>query len=289
MGFLRVEDYYDFINDDHLNTILEQSTGVSGDENVLEGAELKSITRAKEYLTSRFKVDRIFKEFIDFDITTEYGYGDRINFSYDVWESSVYLSGEFVNYGGNVYQKNATTIGYTAATLPTNATFFDNRGEAGIYYIPFPAEYDEDKVYVEDDLITYSHEVYVKNDSTYTATQLPILPTNTLYFTRVRTVEYLDYETVVGVYPSNAAWTFGDNRNQSIVECVIHMVLNKVHSIINPRNIPQLRRDNFHASIEMLKEYQKGEVQVDMPDRQLTANAGFSIRFGSNESTNHSY
>jgi hypothetical protein len=290
MAFLRKEDYFEHISEANLNQVLEQSTGISGDEDVLTKSELKCITRAKEYLTSRFKVDRIFANFKDFDLSEDYTYGDRINFSFDEWEASVYLEGEFVNYNGRVFLKNATTAGYTAATLPSNATFFTNIAEAGIYYIAFPYEYNEDNVYSASELVTFKHEIYKRNTTTYTADQLPILPTNTNYFTRVRNTEYLTELTVTGVYPSDSDWTFGDNRNQTIVECIVHMAINKIHSIINPRNIPQTRRDNFSAAIAVLKEFQEGNVQADLPNRNLEgAQTGNSIRFGSGEPTTHGY
>lgn len=289
MAFLRIEDYYDIISDVNINQILGESTGVSGDPDVLASAEKKSITRAKEYLSHRYKTNVIFREFLDFNIADDYTYNDRINWVADEWESSVYLAGEFVQYLGIVYLRTATTVGYTAATLPTNATFFTNVGEAGIYYIAPPAEYDHDTIYIEDDLLTYSHEIYKKNSTAITATMLPILPTDTAYFTRVRTTEYLSELTVTGAYPSNAAWTLGDNRNQSIVECIAHMTVNKIHSIINPNNIPKQRRENFSMAIAMLKEFQTGDVNVDLPDKEEIKQQGYSLRFGSNEPTEHSY
>lgn len=289
MAFIRLQDYYTSINSDHFDLILAESIGVSGDEDCLARSEARSIERAKEYLVSRFKTKLIFADFKEFDLSTEYTYGDRINFEYDEWEDSVYLEDEYVNYLGNVYKRNATTVGYTSATLPTNASFFDFIAESGIYYIAYPDPYDEDQIYSEDDLVYYSHEIYKKNSTVYTADQLPILPTDTNYFDRIRTTLYSDELTITGVEPSDSAWTFGDNRNQSIVECIVHMTLNKLHSLINPRNIPQLRRDNFSMAIEMLKQMQKGEIEADLPDRQLTAQDGYSIRFGSNEQTTHSY
>lgn len=287
MAFLRTQDYKEFISVDQLNQILEQSSGIPGDTIVLAGAEIKSITRAKEYLTSRFHVDRIFKDFRTFVIGSTYTFGDRINWSFDEWTSGIYSNGDRVNYEGRVYIKNATTISYTATTLPTNATFFDDKGPEGIYYIAYPSEYDEDKVYAADDLVYFSHEIYKRNNTNNTETA--IQPTNTGYFTRIKTSEYLTYKSVTAVYPTDALWTFGDNRNQTMIEIIIHMVLNKIYSLINPRNIPELRRDNYSNSIALLKEFQKGVTQCDIPDRQLIEQEGYSARFGSNTPTTHGY
>lgn len=289
MAFLRLEDYYSTIPKDHLNQILEQAVNVSGDKEVLRTSELRSISRAKEYLTHRYKVDRIFKDFIPFSLSTSYTFGDRVNWTAPAWVNSVYAADSLVSYNGFVYKKNANTSGYTATTTPTNDTYFDSLGEEEVYHIAFPEEYNEDKVYITDDLVYYSHEIYKKNAESYTAEDLPVLPTHKLYFKRVRTTEYLDEKAVTGEYPNNASfWTYGDNRNQTIVECIVHMSINKIHSLINPRNIPALRRDNFVTAIDVLKEFQNGSVQADMPDKE-GAQVGYSIRFGSNKPTEHGY
>jgi hypothetical protein len=288
MAFLRIEDYYPAISLEHLNQILEQSVNVSGDRDVLLTAELRSISRAKEYLTARYKVDRIFKDFLPFSISSNYTYGDRINWTAPPWVNGVYAANSLVSYNGFVYKKNATTAGYTAATLPNNITYFDNVGEESVYYVAFPPEYDEDKVYASNELLYYSHEVYEKNSETYDESQLPIIPTDKRYFKRITPSNYSAVLTVNGVYPTNPAWTYGDNRNQTIVECIAHMAINKIHSIINPRNIPALRRDNFSTAIETLKEFQIGSVQADMPDKE-GAQTGYAIRFGSNQPTTHGY
>ena len=288
MRFLRTDDYLETISEDNLNQVLEVARGIDGDSEVLENSESKSITRAKEYLTARYKVNRIFAPFLDFDIADTYTYGNRIHWTATAWASGVYAEGSFVLYSGIVYRKNSTTLSYVAATLPTNATYFLNVGAEGIYYIAFPADYDEDELYVEDDLVFYSHEIYKKN--AYVGGYLEgKLPTDTNYFDRIKTSEYTDELSVTSVYPTNAAWTAGDNRNQSIVEIIVNMTLNKIHAIINPRNIPQTRRDGFSNAIASLKEYQTGIVTADMPDRELTSQQGYSIKASSNEPTEHSY
>lgn len=288
MSFLRAKDYYEFISEANLNQILEVSQGIEGDPDVLGRSETKSITRAKEYLRSRYKTERIFTDFLTFDLATEFTYGDRIDWTADSWVSGVYSEGDRVSYLGRVYEKNATTAGYVAGTLPTDATFFTNLGEEAIYYIAFPQEFDIDALYVENELIYYSHEVYKKNAISAGYVQ-GVLPTETNYFTRVRTTEYATELTVTGVYPTDTAWTQGDNRNQTIVECIANMTLNKIHSIINPRNIPQLRTKNYTMAIEILKEFQKGEVQADLPDKQETSQEGYSIRMNSNAPSEHGY
>lgn len=288
MAFLCIDDYLESVSEDNLNQILEVARGIEGDPEVLANSENKSIARAKEYLSARYKVNRIFAPFLDFSISDTYTYGNRINWTADAWVSGVYTEGQFVEYSGTIYRKNSITVGYTTETLPTNATFFLNVGAEGLYYIAFPAEFDEDELYVEDDLVTYSYEVYKKNSSTG-GYEENIKPTDTNYFTRIKTTEYTDELAVTGVYPTNAAWTLGDNRNQSMVECIVNMTLNKIHAVINPRNIPAIRVQGFSNAIAMLKEYQTGIVTADMPDRELDAQQGYSIKAFSNPPTEHYY
>lgn len=288
MAFILLEDYLDSISESQLNQILEVSREISGDTEVRQKAEAKAITRVKEYLRSRYKIDRIFKDFILFNLSTEYTYGDRINFTADAWSAQVYTNNTLVSYNGTVYKKNATTSGYSSGTLPTNSTFFDVIAQEGTYYIAYPDYYDSDKAYVENDLLFYSHEVYKRNASA-SAYESGILPTNDSYFDRVKTTKYLGELTVTGVYPSDNAWTQGDNRNQLVIECVCNMVIKKLHSIINPRNIPASVRDEYNDSVEWLKQIQKGTVEADLPDIEGEEQTGYSIRFGSNLPTTHGY
>jgi hypothetical protein len=287
MAFIRIEDYYEFIAEEHLNQILEQSRGIEGDPDILAKAEEKAITRAKSYLDARFYTNRIFAEFQDFSISATYTWGDRVEFTATAYNAAtVYTSTQLLSYGGSVYQKNATTSGYVAGTLPTNATFFDNRGEEGIYFIAYPTTWDADVLYSEDDYTFYKNEVYQRNATT--GATYGTLPTDTNYFTRIRTSEYLTNQSVTAVWPTDAAWTQGDNRNGDVVASIIHMVLNKIHSIINPRNIPQLRRDNYTEALNWLKnDAQIGQTQVGLPER--IEQEGYSIRFGSGEPTTHGY
>lgn len=288
MAFIRLEDYYEFISEENLNQILEVARGIAGDTEIRQKAEEKAISRAKDYLRPRFRIDRIFAEYKEFSISDTYVWGDRIDFTateFDIVTS--YSSSDLLSYNDKIYQKNATSLSYTPGILPTNTTFFDLRGDEATYYIAFPDYFNDEVVYSASDFIFYKFEVYQRNSypGAYAA---GVLPTNANYFTKIKTIDYAASHSVTGVWPSNAAWTEGDNRNADIVASIVHMAISKLHSIINPRNIPQLRRDNFSEAIKYLKEdCLRGDTQVDLP--QMEAQSGYSIRFGSNTATTHGY
>lgn len=287
MAFIRIKDYYEFISEENLNQILEVSTGVIGDPEILAKAELKAITRATDYLVSRFYTDRIFAPFKTFSIGDTYTWGDRIDFTADAFVlATVYTSGTLLSYLGNVYQRNSTTASYVAGTLPTNATFFNLRGEEDIYSIAFPDQFDLDVLYTTNDFVTYKNEVYQRNSTP--GAMYGDLPTCKNYFTRIRTTAYESNYSVSAVWPNQSGWSQIDNRNGDVVECICHMVINKIHSLINPRGIPETRRNNYSAAISWLKDdAQKGTSQLNLPARE--AQEGYSIRFGSNTPTQHGY
>jgi hypothetical protein len=290
MAFLRVEDYYEFIPEAHFNVILKESRDIDGDPELRERVENKCVSKAKEYLRSRYRVDRIFAPFKAWSLLTTYSWGSRIDFTAtDYSAAAVYTSGQLNAYLGNIYEKNATTSMYVAGTLPTNATFFTLRGAQEPYFVPFPDQFDEDAEYAEDDFVTYKHEVYKRNDQVGSY-EAGILPTDEAYFDRIKTTDYTTEYPVLGRWPNNTDyWTEGDNRDQTVLEVVVHCVINKIHSIINPRNIPQLRRDNYQGAIEWLKDCQKGTIEADLPIRSELSHTGYTLSFGSNAPTTHGY
>lgn len=277
MGFLTLTDYHRLISETNLEVILKQARGTLGDSEILLNSERANIEQLKNSLRGRYKVDSVFAEFIDWDFATDYFWNDRIYFTADDYAAlTVYTTGELVLYNGVVYQRNATTLGYVAGTLPTNATYFSNRGAEGIYYITPPDNYDEDVNYSLNDKVTYEHKYYILTAET---DEEGILPTDTSYWERI--VDLSSYNTV-GHWPNETTyWTYGDNRNLSIIECLVDFVLYDVHAVINPRNIPQLRADRYTKSVEWLKDIRDGKYDLDLPE--FGSQKGYRIRFGSNE------
>lgn len=275
MSFLRDLDYHSIISEDNLNVILKQARGTLGDTAILANLERNNIAQMKNSLRGRFVVDDIFEEFATWNIATEYEYNDRLNWSAtDYAAGTTYTSGTLLLYEGTVYEKNATTGGYVAGTLPTNATYFTNRGTDGIYYITPPAQWDEFTVYAENDLVTYKHRYYIATATT----EEGVKPTDTSYWERVTD---LSTYTTVGHWPNETAhWTFGDNRELTVVECLVDMIVYDVHAVINPRNIPMLRSDRYQKAMNWLLDIRKGMYDLNLPE--IGPQSGYKLRFGSN-------
>lgn len=283
MGYLTLTDYHRLISESNLDVILKQARGTLGDSEILLNSERANIEQLKNSLRGRYKTDSIFAEFKDWNFATNYYWNDRIYFTANDFSAvTVYSSGNLVLYGGIVYEKNATTGGYVAGTLPTNATYFTNRGAEGIYYITPPDKYDEDVNYDLNDKVTYEHKYYLLTSETE---EEGILPTDTTYWERI--IDLSTYNTV-GHWPNETAyWTYGDNRNLSIVECLVDFVIYDVHAVINPRNIPQLRMDRYQKSADWLKDIRDGKYDLDLPE--FGSQKGYRIRFGSNEQNKNYY
>jgi hypothetical protein len=192
VAFLREKDYLKQIAKPHLEQILAQAEGVSGDADIRLMAEVTAIARAKEKLSNRFKVNKIFTDLLTFDITANYKWGDRLDFTAPVFDPTIVYSASTLlvyNIGtlavpvNKVFQKNSTTASYVAGALPTNNTFFDLRGDESIYYLTPPSDWDEDVSYPPSTgIVTYKHEYYIRtaNTSGYNITGQPHSDNNNL-------------------------------------------------------------------------------------------------------------
>jgi hypothetical protein len=279
MAYLRELDYVKVINRVNLYTVLKQARGVAEDTELLQLNEETSIAHVKNSIRGRYKVDVIFKSFQDWDLATEYVFNDRLNWTADAYSAlTVYTSGNLLLYLGRVYEKNAITASYVAGTLPTNTTFFTDRGKENIYYVTPPAEFDVDVEYTASTgIVTYDFYYYLRTDVT-TSYEAGILPTDTSYWTRV--IDLSPY-AVTGHWPNETSfWTQGDNRDLSVVECVVDLTLYEIHANINPRQIPELRQARYERARDWLKDIRAGKFDLSLPGD--VAQQGYRIRFGSN-------
>lgn len=277
MAYLRLFDYHTIIAASNLDVILKQARGVLGDSDILGNAERNNIAHMCNILRGRYRVTDIFAPFKAWDFATEYVWNERINFTASTFSAStVYTPGNLVLYNEVVYEKNTTNVGYVAGTLPTNSMYFTNRGSEGIYYITPPDAYDEFTEYAVNDKVTYDHKYYIL---TVAPGEAGIAPTDTAYWERITD---LTAYSVIGHWPNETLyWTFGDNRDASLVECLVDMTLYDVHAVINPRNIPTLRADRYKKSMDWLKDIRDGKLDMNLPDKG--GQVGYRIRFGSNE------
>ena len=71
-----------------------------------------------------------------------------------------------------------------------------------------------------------------------------------------------------------------DNRYPLFVEAAMDLTLYNLYSRINPRNIPDLRRDRYHESMELIDSWESGKCTAEVLEKN-TDQQGLSITYGS--------
>lgn len=266
--FLRTKDYNGLIRSENLGQVVL-------DTETRRTMELIAQSEVQSYLSSRYLASKVFSPLQTWTPSAEFFWADRIDITGSAYSAStVYASLDKVVYQSNVYQKNATTAGYVAGTLPTNATYFDLLGAEGVYYVTEPTVYSGRVSYAGGTSVTFRGNYYERTD--YQLGAKAIDPTDASYWTLI------EAESIaVGTFPSDATkWTFGDNRNQQIVMYMVDVALYHSHASINPRNIPQLRIDRYNNAINWCKMVNSGDITVDLVE--ILPVQGRSISVNSN-------
>lgn len=76
------------------------------------------------------------------------------------------------------------------------------------------------------------------------------------------------------------SWTYGDNRDRSLVKNMVDVTLYTLHANIAPQNIPALRQRRYEKAIDWCMAVAKGDVTPNLPMLQPTQ--GSRIRIGGN-------
>jgi len=270
MYFLRDKDYNTLIRQGNLDQI-------ASDTEARRTAELIAQSELTSYISNRFKSSVIFRPFNTWSVDQIFTYGERLDFDAPAFAApTAYTEGTLLSYQTKVYEKNAETSGYVAGTLPTNDTFFTERGNVGVYYVTEPFPYDGLTEYASPTQVYYKGHYWLRNTNTggyiYGTN-----PENTTYWSRI---EPSTYALTAGTWPNQTGWTYGDNRNKQLVMYMIDIALYHMHASINPRNIPQLRIDRYNNAINWCKMVNAGDVTANLPD--ILPIQGYSIVYGSN-------
>ena len=67
---------------------------------------------------------------------------------------------------------------------------------------------------------------------------------------------------IAGEYAKDSS---ASDRDIIILKITIDLVLCTVHNTVNPRDIPELRKNNCDAAVLMLDEIRKGDMLIDVP------------------------
>ena len=271
---LRDNDYLRVIQSDNLSQIIESNQQTKLD--VEQSAQSEMIS----YLTQRYVVNQIFTDTKVFDVTATYNGKQLVEWTAPAFSAStVYTTGQYVLQGGYIYK----SIAGSAAHAFNSAEWTQICLDKTLFYVTLPHdEYDNATSYVAGDIIYYNNIAY-----TCLINCKGILPIETGFWSAGSAY------TLTATYPDDdTKWTEGDNRNQQIVMYLLDITLYHLHSRINPRNVPDLRKERYDGNnatqnggaIAWLKRVSSGDITADLP--QILPQQGMSIRWGnSNGST----
>lgn len=271
-------DYLKQIQTDNLLQILEDNY-----QN-LYNAEQAGQAEMISYLEQRYIKSQIFTDTTAFSISAVYKAKNLVYLDATAFSAvAVYLTGDLVLQAGSVYHSIAGSAAHAF-----NASEWDLLGPQNSYfYVALPeAEWSSATTYSINDEVWYQDSVYtcaVANTGVTPNSSTAIWGTGVPY-------------TVTGDLPTDdTIWTAGDNRNQQIVMYLIDITLYHLHSRINPRNVPDLRKERYDGNgpnqtggaVGWMKKVASGDVTADLPN--ITPQQGMSIRYGNaNDATTFS-
>ena len=256
-------------SDQVLTQIINDNPQVTKDIEQSAQAEMVS------YLTQRYVVSQIFTDTKSFDITATYKGKQLVEWTAPAYSAAAtYVADDYVLQNGNIYKSIAGNS--PEAFNASKWTFIC--ADKTLFYVTLPeAEYDNKASYVAGDKVYYFNFEY-----TCLRDCKAIAPTNTEFWSKG--IEY----TLTATYPDDATkWTKGDNRNQLIVMYLLDITINHLFASVNPRNIPDLRKERYDGNnamqnggaIAWLKRVASGDITADLPE--ILPKQGYSIRGGS--------
>lgn len=265
---LRLQDYDRAIQSDNLDQVVGSNYNLLLD--VEQAAQLTMIGHLKQ----RYQVNRIFSNLSTFSLSATYKGTNLVEYTESAFSAStIYTIDQRVVYNSNIYKSIAGSVAHAFNAAEWTLLCADKL----LYYVTLPnPEFDITATYATNDVVWY-------NNYTYTCRQpiIGILPTNTSYWTVGS--EY----SVTNTYPTDLTkWTLGDNRNQEVVQNLLDITLYNLHCRINPRNVPDLRKERFDGNepqqrggaIGWLKNVAGGKIYLDSPE--VLPEQGNSINWG---------
>jgi hypothetical protein len=268
---LRDNDYLRVIQSDNLAQIIESNQQTKLD--VEQSAQSEMIS----YLAQRYIINQIFTDTKVFDITATYNGKQLVEWTASAFSAAtVYTTGQYVVYNGYIYKSIAGSASHAFNASEWTEICLDKT----LFYVTLPEdEYVNTTSYVAGDKVYYNNIEY-----TCLLNCKGILPTETGFWSVGSAY------TLTATYPDDTTkWTEGDNRNQQIVMYLLDVTLYHLHSRINPRNIPDLRKERYDGNnatqnggaIAWLKRVASGDLTADLPS--ILPQQGVSIRWGNSD------
>lgn len=265
---LRDLDYLRVIQADNLSQIIE------GNQQIKLDIEQSAQSEMISYLAQRYKVNEVFSNTAVFDFEATYNGKQLVEYTETAFSvTSNYEAGDRVVYSGYIYSANDAVTASAWDVTEWTLICADKQ----LFYVTLPeSEFDYYTTYAVGNKVWFENKVYPCLEPC-----VNIDPTDTKFWGKGTSF------SVTATYPDDSGvWTIGDNRNQQIVLFLIDIVLYHLHSRINPRNIPDLRKQRYNGdssedkggALGWLKSVAKGNVQADLP--AVAPKQGLSMRSG---------
>lgn len=322
MGYLTLQDYY---NRRIQKTQLDQITG--NRDAVRLSSELEAQAEVISYLVQKYDVEEEFTETRVWDMNYTYYADSRFIIDADAYNSTLtYAINSMATVNGKVYQ---CQIAITTPETFNPTKWILVAPQYAICYVDKPYNAYNSKTYYElGDFIFYKGKIYkcmnanmgvlptdinysTKYWSTgvsYSFTGINPYAVASSYTTWSNYTSYaindkvnyggviyicVNANTNIAPYLSLSwipvKWVFGDNRSQQMIGVMLDLTIAKIHNLIAPNNIPQVRKDNADYGIEWLKSAggRDSAITADIP--LLQPNVGKRIRWGSNTKNINGY
>lgn len=256
---------------------------VNADLSLKRLCEYAAEDQIKSELGQRYDFAMPYGEFSDTNVwsnTTIYKGGNRVYLDAPAYNATLtYALGVQTLENGNVYICS-TLISAPEAFTIAHWTLLG--AQYDLFYITYPQlPWNFQTNYTQGNQIWYK-------DNTYTSQVISInIPPDSQYGSTYWGTG-TPYTVVAGTLPTDISkWTAGDNRNNYLLQLYITIVVYNMFMKIAPKNIQQVRVDQYKMAMEWLDKAGAGKVTAGLP--LLIPEQGSSIRWGSVAKTNNLY
>jgi len=324
MAFLRNKDFYSLIQEDNLDVILGDN------DNLLQDRIRSAEAEAASYLRHRYDVDKIFASLLSYSATMQYYEGNIVEWTETAYDSTAtYNTDDRCSYSGYIYEAKEDGVtgtwdsskwtqlaenesiwtckvpslgdlpsdnefAYSDSAYLTDFKYLTGWDRENITSLYFKRIDDYVYMYISEanrtaNTNSYGRFVYDETGLDMPHTVEVLSADNDIIKGEITIKQYIDDDATFAVTVSNH-WELKDSRDQKMVEILIDIALYHVHSRINPRNIPDLRRIRYDGddanqrggAIGMLKMIRDGKNSLDIPI-YTDKNKGSIYQYGNGE------
>lgn len=294
MAYLILSDFQMQIQGDNLQQI------IGGKSSIITKALATAQEEANSKLIQKYDTSTEFTDTVVWDPLVIYKAADRIYLDAPVYDiSKLYALGALVLQAGLIYK---CTTAITVAEAFTIGKWALLGNQYDIFFAKYPgAVFDLQGAYQVGDIVYWKGKKYSARTKTnfighdealqYGDTDsIPYpnyFPDDVVNASRQWT-SLGAYSVPAGTLPSNTTyWTFGDNRSQVLVMCIIDIALYHIHRRIAPRNIPDIRVKAYDDAKAELVEYARGKSTANLA--KIQPPQGKRIRWGSKVKNQNNY